>query len=208
MQGCYLRTPQHRISFYVAVKAIFQSNECWYLVLSLKERKLSVLEPSWDQSLTSVISFNVIVMFGFFLWSFSIHPRRWCECIVGVTGGFFLFFFFRTRELIRRVRERNRKKKKVFIDWCRMFHKESIDTPGNARVVQHRTPGCPLPISLHHGRGGGLSPPLQMGRPRLIQLGWTACRGRTQALSDTIDCDFSEIAAASCYLFPCSFNPR
>ena len=39
-----------------------------------------------------------------------------------------------------------------------MFHKESIDTPGNARVVQRRTPGCLLPFSLHHGRGGGLSP--------------------------------------------------
>ena len=39
-----------------------------------------------------------------------------------------------------------------------MFHKESIDTLGNVRVVQHRAPGCPLPFRLQHGPGGGLSP--------------------------------------------------
>lgn len=68
-----------------------------------------------------------------------------------------------------------------------MFHKESIDTPGNARVVQRRTPGCLLPFSLHHGRGGGLSPPYRWGdqgssswaeqhvgaEPRLSLTPWT-----------------------------------
>lgn len=44
-----------------------------------------------------------------------------------------------------------------------MFHKESIDTLGNVRVVQHRTPGCPLPFSLQHGPGGGLSPAYRWG---------------------------------------------